>query len=87
MIIGYKKGFEKRTRRLSFDIKRAFAMRLQIFVKDPHHPLLNDHRLTVDWNGYRSINVTGDWRAVYQPVDANTIIFVDIDTHHNLYGT
>lgn len=87
MIVGYKKGFEKKTRRLSIGIRKALAERLRIFLESPRHPLLNDHPLAGSWRGYRSINITGDWRAIYELVDTNTAIFVEIDTHHNLYGT
>lgn len=86
MIVWYKKGFEKRTRRLSIDIRKALGLRLKIFMEDQHHPLLNDHSLAGSWRGYRSINVTGDWRAIYQLVGTGTALFVEIDTHHNLYG-
>ena len=86
MIVGYKKGLEKKTKRLPLDIRKSFGLRVQIFMENPHHPLLNDHSLTGSWRGYRSINITGDWRAIYQPIGSDTALFVEIDTHHNLYG-
>lgn len=87
MIVNYKKGFEKKTRRLPVDIRKALAARLRIFLESPHHHLLNNHALTGSFRGYRSINVTGDWRAIYEQIDTNTVIFVEIGTHHDLYGT
>jgi len=87
MTVGFKRGFEKRTKRLPSFIREALAERLKIFVEMPHHPLLNNHALTGEWRGYRSINVTGDWRAIYQPINTDLAILVDVDTHHNLYGT
>lgn len=87
MIIGYKKDFNKKTKRLPVFIREPLAERLRLFVSSPHHPLLNNHALTGKWRGYRSINVTGDWRAIYQPINADIALFVDVDTHHNLYGT
>ena len=87
MKVGYKKGFEKKTKRLALGIRKSLGLRLRIFMENPQHPLLNDHALTGDWRGYRSIKVTGDWRAIYQPIATNKALFVDIDTHHNLYGT
>ena len=87
MIIGRKNGFDKKTKRLPPFIREALAERLRIFAESPHHILLNNHALTGDWRGYRSINITGDWRAIYQPINTDAALFVDIDTHHNLYGT
>ena len=87
MIVGFKRGFDKRTRRLPHPIRKALADRLRIFVESPHHPLLNNHALSGKLRGYRSINITGDWRVIYQPIGTDAALLVDADTHHNLYGT
>lgn len=87
MIVGRKNGFDKKTRHLPSFIREALVERLKIFIEMPYHPLLNNHALTGKWRGYRSINITGDWRAIYQPIGTDVALLVDIDTHHNLYGT
>lgn len=79
--------FNKKLKRIPRDVRLAFADRLELFRSDPRHPLLNDHALTGDRTGYRSINITGDWRAIYELVSPDIMYFTDIDTHHNLYGT
>lgn len=79
--------FEKKLACLSPKIRCALADRLELFLENSRHPLLNDHALTGSWRGYRSINITGDWRAIYQPIGTDVALFVEIDTHHNLYGT
>jgi len=79
--------FEKRARKLPIGIRKALIERLKIFEADPHHPLLNDHALQGDRTGFRSINITGDWRLVYQHVSEDVIVLNELDTHHNLYGT
>jgi mRNA-degrading endonuclease YafQ of YafQ-DinJ toxin-antitoxin module len=38
-----------------------------------------------EYSGYRSINITGDLRVIYEPLGKNTVQFVIIDTHSNLY--
>lgn len=78
--------FEKRITRLSPNIRVALAGRLELFLADPWHPLLNNHPLSGDRRGFRSINITGDWRLIYKPLDRETILLMEIDTHHNLYG-
>lgn len=87
MTIRYKTGFEKKTRRLSPKIAAALAERIRLFMSSPHDPLLHNHALKGRLRGYRSINVTGDWRLIYEPLGETGALLVDVDTHHNLYGT
>ncbi len=54
-------------------------------MSDPFHPLLNNHPLAGRWTGYRSINITGDYRAIYELIEEDLAYFVTIDTHSNLY--
>ncbi|MDB5245150.1 MAG: toxin of the YafQ-DinJ toxin-antitoxin system [Parcubacteria group bacterium] len=79
--------FEKKIARLPKPIRIALASRLELFLYDDRHPLLNDHALSGDRSGQRSINITGDWRLIYERIDTNLVLLLDIDTHHNLYGT
>jgi len=82
----FHRTFKKRYKKIPTKIRRQFEERLRLFAKEPFHPILNNHPLTGDRLGQWSINVTGDWRAVYVFEDRNTIVFIDIDTHSNLYG-
>ena len=79
--------FEKKLSRLSKPIRRAVAERTALFLSDSRHPLLNDHALTGERQGQRSLNITGDWRLIYEPITTDIVLFVDVDTHHNLYGS
>lgn len=76
----FKKAYRKRAQK----IRELFDARLALFEKDPYNPSLNNHVLHGRWLGYRSINVTGDFRAVFKQ-QGDTFMFVDIDTHSNLY--
>lgn len=60
--------------------------RIILFLNDPFHPILNNHPLAGKWTGYRSINITGDYRAIYKNVQEDIAYFVDINTHSNLYS-
>ncbi len=79
--------FEKRVSLLSPKIRLALADRLDLFLADSRHLLLNDHALSGERRGFRSISVTGDWRLIYRYINDETILLTEIDTHHNLYGT
>jgi len=87
MRIDYSKRFLKRLQKCPSGIIGAFQERLKIFIEDKYHPLLNNHALTGQWRGYRSINITGDWRAVYQDREGGAAVyFTAIGTHSQLYS-
>ncbi len=64
--------------------KRKFIERRNIFLKDEFHPVLNNHALKGEYHGYRSINVTGDIRAIFKR-GFEYVIFVEIGSHSKLY--
>lgn len=85
MKIVFHRNFSKSYRRLTPKLKNQFKRKLKLFLEDPLNPLLNNHALHGAWRRFRSINISGDWRTIYQPVGDDSIEFVIIDTHSNLY--
>lgn len=85
MIIDYHKDFLKSFKKLPSKIKEKFKERQLLFDEDEFDPILNNHALKGKWLGYRSINVTGDIRAIFKR-DTKSVLFVAIDSHSNLYG-
>lgn len=89
MTIKLHRKFLKQLRKAPREIQAAFDARLELFVSNPGHPLLRNHALTGNYLGYRSINITGDWRAIYKEVDSILddpfVVFVDLGTHSQLY--
>jgi len=79
------RNFEKKFVKLHPELQEKFKERRNLFLEDHFHPLLNNHPLSGNRTGQWSINITGDWRAVYVFKDDSTVIFLDIDTHSNLY--
>ena len=94
MIITFHRDFTKRFKALPQKIQVTFKERLIIFEDDQFNPILNNHSLRGKYKGYRSINVTGDIRAIYkQSLPAgvgksndNIILFTTIGSHSNLYS-
>ena len=84
MIIIYHKDFTKDFKKLSPKIKEKFKDRLTLFEKDEFNPVLNNHSLKGKYLGYRSINVSGDIRAIFKS-DFQSALFVAINKHSNLY--
>jgi addiction module RelE/StbE family toxin len=86
MIVSFHKNFDKNYKKCSVKVQRQFKKRLKLFLENPHHPLLENHVLHGEWQDFRSINVTGDYRALYYYLDDDLAEFFVIDTHSNLYG-
>lgn len=85
MKIKLHRSFEKQYQKLRESEKKKFKKRRDLFLQDEFHPILNNHPLKGKYQGFRSINVTGDLRAVFKR-ESDTAIFVAIDSHSNLYG-
>jgi addiction module RelE/StbE family toxin len=85
MIIDYNKTFIKQLKKSPSKIKIQVFEELQLFQDDPFHTSLNNHTLKEKYSGYRSINITEDWRAVYYPTSPDHALFVALGTHNQLY--
>jgi len=80
------KRFEKEFSKLPSGVKRKVIAALERFVQDHEHPSLRAHALAGTWRDHWSIDVTGDYRAVYTHVTEDVVRFVAIGTHAQLYG-
>ncbi len=88
MQVRFSRHFSKHYDKVAFNIKSAFDKRLKLFLKNPYYPQLNNHSLKGKYSGYRSINITGDWRALYSEhfqQDNKIVIFEILGTHSQLY--
>lgn len=87
--IKFGSRFRKRYRLADRKIKTAFDHSLEVFLEDANHPSLRDHPLHDKYYGYRSIDVTEDWRAIYkvnQSSKRKVVTFHMLGTHKELYG-
>ena len=86
--IDYTNTFLKQLKKAPLEIKKSFKKRLVFFLKDEFYPILRNHELTGTLESYRSINITGDWRALYTEHslgNKRVIIFEMLGTHSQLY--
>lgn len=89
MIIKYSLVFLKTLKKLNVRIRKSFKKQILLFSKNPNDPQLNNHPLKREYQGLRSIDITADWRAIYeekQEGGEETAYFVLIGTHKQLYG-
>lgn len=78
------KHFDKRIKP-NKSLLSKFNKRYLVFIQDKSYPLLKDHQLAGDMKGKRSFSITGDIRVVYRELDENTVEFLDIGTHPQIY--
>lgn len=85
MKAGYSKQFLRQYTKLSPRIRQKVDERILLWQKDPFNARLRDHQLKGAYKQYRSIDVTGDYRALYLTQN-DTAIFDKVGTHSQLYG-
>lgn len=88
MTIRYDPAFLRQLKKLDVRIRKSFKEKIAIFITDPLNPTLDNHALRKKYEGYRSIDITNDYRALYQEKlegDELVAFFVAIGTHKELY--
>ncbi len=85
MHIYFRDVFKKQLKKQSDSVREKFYSRLGVFKENPFSPELNNHSLSGKYMGCRSINVTGDIRAIYTVSDG-MVWFMLIGSHSELYG-
>lgn len=86
MNVVFHKRFDKMVSKLSPKVKIKIIERIDLFSKNPVDRTLRNHALNTPYKGSYSIDITGDFRAIYHLVDAQTALFTHIGTHSQLYG-
>ncbi|MDO8657272.1 MAG: type II toxin-antitoxin system mRNA interferase toxin, RelE/StbE family [Candidatus Levybacteria bacterium] len=89
MKVRYSKRFIKQYKKAGRKIQEKADKVILLFSKNPADYQLRNHLLYGKYQGRRSIDVTGDWRAVYREVkDENNnsyAYFIALGTHSQLY--
>lgn len=85
MYIQLKNNFKKQYKKLPIKLQKVFQELLTLFQKDPFNHVLNNHAFAGKYKKCRSINISGDLRAIYT-TDGDVVIFLMIGTHSELYS-
>ncbi|MDP3997501.1 MAG: type II toxin-antitoxin system mRNA interferase toxin, RelE/StbE family [bacterium] len=86
--IEFSKRFEKQLLKAPLSVRVAVRRRIERFLHNPREPRLRDHALTGNYRGFRSINITGDWRAIFSEESLKgikVVRFYVLGTHSQLY--
>lgn len=86
MKIEYTKLFLKQLHKLRSSEQKQFVTRMELWLENPRVETLHLHSLTGKYKGAYSINITGDIRAIFLYFDNETIKFVLIGSHSQIYG-
>lgn len=89
MIIKYSPTFFRTLKKVNVRIRKSFKEKILIFSKNPKDLALNNHLLKEPYQGLRSIDITADWRAIYeQKIERKETVayFITLGTHNELYS-
>lgn len=88
MKVRYDPQLIGKVKKLDVRIRKSFRERLELFRQNPLNHQLHNHPLKREFEGYRSINITADWRALYKERkegEETIAYFVLLGTHNELY--
>ena len=89
MNVVYDSEFLKKIKKVNVRIRKSVKERIDLFSNEPMNPQLDNHLLKREWEGYRSIDITADYRAIYKEVQMageTVAYFVALGTHEELYS-
>ena len=75
----------KQYKKLPQDIQKKFDERVDLFLRDPRNPQLNIHKLRGDKKQFTSMNVTGNYRALFVRADKQTTRGAKYYSHHSYF--
>jgi addiction module RelE/StbE family toxin len=87
MTVFFHTDFKKAYKKLPAVVRKHFDERFVVFQNYPRDPILHNHSLHGEFKGYRSINITGDFRVIYREIGKDVVELVKIGTHHELFGS
>lgn len=66
-------------------IRYQFKNRINVFIKNPTHPILKVHPLKGNLVGLRSFAVSGNYRVIFRILERDNIELISIGTHSQIY--
>ncbi|OGZ63259.1 MAG: hypothetical protein A3C58_03380 [Candidatus Staskawiczbacteria bacterium RIFCSPHIGHO2_02_FULL_34_10] len=71
-ILTHKK-FDKAFKKAPDSLRKNFAKQIELLKNSPTDKRLNNHVLSGKYLGCKSIDISGDWRVIYEQIDQVTI--------------
>ena len=80
----FEKHYQKRIKS-NKKLDYIFRKRVEQFVTDPECRELRNHQLIGKKRGIYSFWITGDMRCLYQWIDKERVLFLDVGSHNQVY--
>lgn len=80
----FQKNYIKRIK-CNKNLDNIFHEKVRLFVLDPNNKVLNNHYLIGEMKGLYSFSITGDIRIIYQWIDEEKVLFLDVGSHNQVY--
>lgn len=81
----FKKNFNKRIP-INSPLDKKYQERLKLFNKQTNDPFIKSHKLAGKFQGYSAFSITGDIRVIYVQESEDTVLFIDVGTHNQVYS-
>lgn len=88
MIIKYHSTFLKHYKKRITpyaSLKKKFKERVVLFLANKSNPLIHNHPLGGDLEGYCAFSISGDVRVIYKYESDDIILFCDVGSHNQVY--
>ena len=79
------KGSYKKLIKNNIDIKIKFKEKLELLQENIYHPFLKTHKLGGKLQDYMAFSVDYNIRVLFQLIDTNTVLLIDIGSHDVIY--
>ena len=80
----FKRAYKKVTA-ANPELKTKIAQALEVFISNPYHPSLRTHKLSGKLKGLWAFVVAYDCRVVFQFLDDQDALLIDIGKHDEVY--
>lgn len=88
MKVDYSRDFISKLKKTDVRIRKSFREKVAIFQENPDESSLNNHQLRYPYQGLQSIDITSDYRAIYEEItvgEDTVAYFVILGTHEQLF--
>ena len=80
----FKRAFKKKIAG-NIEHEERFWEKLELFKNNPFEATLKTHKLSGKLKDYWSFSVEYDLRVIFYFVDSESVVFIDIGTHKEVY--
>jgi mRNA-degrading endonuclease YafQ of YafQ-DinJ toxin-antitoxin module len=80
----FKRAYKKKLKQYP-EMKQQLSTALNLFVKNPYHPLLKTHKLGGPLKGSFAFSLGYDLRVVFKFLDEDEVFLETIGTHEEVY--